>query len=114
MSMLTRLLFPAFLVALLPVVAAAQSPTLPSDTLEANYAPRSQPGPSPELAPTLPSDTLDLDVPLVPPDSAWDQMRRDWDQGESGSGVWPDTDAYDVPPLRLGAGPAGDDARARG
>ena len=45
--------------------AAAQSttlspsPTLPSDTLEANFAPRSQAGPVPEVSPTLPSDTLD-------------------------------------------------------
>jgi len=45
--------------------AAAQSttlspsPTLPSDTLEANFAPRSQAGPVPEISPTLPSDTLD-------------------------------------------------------
>jgi len=40
------------------------SPTLPSDTLEANYAPRSVPGPMPELAPTLPSDTLDATAPV--------------------------------------------------
>jgi hypothetical protein len=40
------------------------SPTLPSDTLEANYAPRSAPGPTPELAPTLPSDTLDATAPV--------------------------------------------------
>ncbi len=40
------------------------SPTLPSDTLEANYAPRSEPGPMPELAPTLPSDTLDATAPV--------------------------------------------------
>ena len=40
------------------------SPTLPSDTLEANYAPRSAPGPTPELAPSLPSDTLDATVPV--------------------------------------------------
>jgi hypothetical protein len=37
----------------------AQAPTLPSDTLQANYAPRSAPGPEPELAPSLPSDTLE-------------------------------------------------------
>jgi hypothetical protein len=35
------------------------SPTLPSDTLEANFAPRSSAGPMPDLAPTLPSDTLE-------------------------------------------------------
>jgi hypothetical protein len=53
----------------LPGALAAQttrslSPTLPSDTLEANYAPRSAPGPTPELAPTLPSDTLDATAPV--------------------------------------------------
>jgi hypothetical protein len=48
------------------------SPTLPSDTLEANYAPRSAPGPMPELAPTLPSDTLQATGPVdsVPTDSS--------------------------------------------
>ena len=35
------------------------SPTLPSDTLEANFAPRSEAGPMPDIAPTLPSDTLE-------------------------------------------------------
>jgi hypothetical protein len=40
------------------------SPTLPSDTLEANYAPRSAPGPMPELAPALPSDTLEAAEPV--------------------------------------------------
>lgn len=49
--------------------AAAQSgvslsPTLPSDTLEANYGPRSAPGPTPELAPSLPSDTLEATEPV--------------------------------------------------
>ena len=39
----------------------AVEPTLPSDTLEANFAPRSASGPTPELAPTLPSDTLEGD-----------------------------------------------------
>jgi hypothetical protein len=49
---------------------AAPSPTLPSDTLEANYAPRSGSGPTPELAPSLPSDTLDAIPPSAPaPDS---------------------------------------------
>jgi hypothetical protein len=51
-----------------PAVASAQSqslsPTLPSDTLEANFAPRSAPGPMPELAPTLPSDTLKATEPV--------------------------------------------------
>jgi hypothetical protein len=40
------------------------SPTLPSDTLEANYAPRSAAGPSPEVSPTLPSDTLEATQPV--------------------------------------------------
>jgi hypothetical protein len=38
--------------------AGAQAPTLPSDTLEARFAPPSRSGPIPELAPSLPSDTL--------------------------------------------------------
>ena len=44
--------------------ALSPSPTLPSDTLEANFAPRSQAGPVPELSPTLPSDTLDATLPV--------------------------------------------------
>jgi hypothetical protein len=40
------------------------SPTLPSDTLQANFAPRSAAGPSPDLAPTLPSDTLEATQPV--------------------------------------------------
>ena len=40
------------------------SPTLPSDTLEANYAPRTAAGPTPELAPSLPSDTLEATEPV--------------------------------------------------
>ena len=50
------------------------SPTLPSDTLEANYAPRSLPGPMPDLAPTLPSDTLQATQPVdsFPTDSPQD------------------------------------------
>ena len=53
-------------------VTTLPSPTLPSDTLEANYAPRSAVGPTPELAPTLPSDTLDATQPVhaFPVDSA--------------------------------------------
>jgi len=42
------------------------SPTLPSDTLESNFAPPSSVGPTPELAPTLPSDTLELTRPSDP------------------------------------------------
>ena len=40
------------------------SPTLPSDTLEANFAPRSEAGPMPDIAPTLPSDTLQATEPV--------------------------------------------------
>jgi hypothetical protein len=40
------------------------SPTLPSDTLQANYAPRSRAAPMPQLAPTLPSDTLQAAQPV--------------------------------------------------
>ena len=40
------------------------SPTLPSDTLQANFAPRSSAGPMPDLAPTLPSDTLQATEPV--------------------------------------------------
>lgn len=43
--------------------APSPSPTLPSDTLEANYSPRSAPGPMPALAPSLPSDTLEATQP---------------------------------------------------
>ena len=84
MHPLTRI---ALLVALILPVAgplAAQStrlspsPTLPSDTLEANFAPRSAPGPVPELAPSLPSDTLDVRAPAYP-DSASGELQRDWD-----------------------------------
>jgi hypothetical protein len=46
--------------------APSPSPTLPSDTLEANYAPRNGSGPTPELAPSLPSDTLDATLPSAP------------------------------------------------
>jgi hypothetical protein len=43
--------------------ARSPSPTLPSDTLEANYAPPSAAGPMSELAPSLPSDTLEAKQP---------------------------------------------------
>jgi hypothetical protein len=58
--LLAALLLPGALIA----QGTSLSPTLPSDTLEANYAPRSAPGPTPELAPTLPSDTLDATSPV--------------------------------------------------
>jgi hypothetical protein len=44
--------------------AFAQAPTLPSDTLEANFAPPSELAPNPELAPSLPSDTIRVGAPL--------------------------------------------------
>lgn len=49
--------------------AAAQAPTLPSDTLEANYGPPSDVAPTPELAPSLPTDTLYLRAPIEGYDS---------------------------------------------
>ena len=64
--------------------ALSPSPTLPSDTLEANYGPRSAPAPMPELAPSLPSDTLDATQPVdsfpaAPPggNSSTNQARPD-------------------------------------
>jgi hypothetical protein len=87
MSLAPRLLLLAAALAL-PSLALAQSPTLPSDTLEANYAPRSAPGPSPELSPSLPSDTLDTAAPMVLPDSVSGEMRRDWDQDETNGEPW--------------------------
>jgi hypothetical protein len=65
MSAASRLLLLTVSLLILPALASAQSlsPTLPSDTLQANYAPRSAPGPMPELAPSLPSDTLKATEP---------------------------------------------------
>jgi hypothetical protein len=58
------------LVAAMGRMAGAQAPTLPSDTLKAHFAPRTPPGPHPELAPSLPGDTLEA-VPAPPaPDGA--------------------------------------------
>lgn len=45
-------------------LAAQGAPTLPSDTLVANYGPRSAPAPTPSLSPTLPSDTLAATQPV--------------------------------------------------
>ncbi|HEU5039887.1 MAG TPA: hypothetical protein VFT84_03640 [Gemmatimonadales bacterium] len=102
MSLVSRLL-PLVAVLALPAAAAAQSPspTLPSDTLEANFAPRSAPGPSPELAPSLPSDTLDTGVPAVVPDSASGEMRRDWDQEDSDD-LWKEEEQAEALRIRLG------------
>jgi hypothetical protein len=71
------------------------SPTLPSDTLHANYAPRERAAPTPSLSPTLPSDTLDATatedsfpsdpwvpdseaLPMTPGDSAALHELRSW------------------------------------
>lgn len=45
-------------------LAAQGAPTLPSDTLVANYGPRSSPAPTPGISPTLPSDTLPATQPV--------------------------------------------------
>ena len=67
MSAASRLLLLSTSLLVMPALLSAQasspSPTLPSDTLEANFAPRSASGPTPELAPTLPSDTLKATQP---------------------------------------------------
>jgi hypothetical protein len=65
---LRSLLVVASLAAGARALQAQSAPTLPSDTLEANYAPRSASGPTPELAPSLPSDTLEA-APHSAPDS---------------------------------------------
>ena len=65
---LRSLLVVASLAAGARALQAQAAPTLPSDTLEANYAPRSASGPTPELAPSLPSDTLEA-RPQSAPDS---------------------------------------------
>jgi hypothetical protein len=57
--------------------AAAQAPTLPSDTLEANYGPPSQIAPNPELAPSLPSDTMPIKNPV------------DWSDSTSTQSLYP-------------------------
>ena len=61
------------------------SPTLPSDTLQANYAPRSAAGPTPELAPTLPSDTLAATQPVdsFPTDPFLDDDDADDDNSDA-------------------------------
>ena len=73
---LRSMLVVAPLLAGVGALRAQAAPTLPSDTLQANYAPRSAPGPEPEMAPSLPSDTLEattpapLPAPPARPDSA--------------------------------------------
>lgn len=76
MSTASRFLLPVLLAAALPATARAQAPTLPSDTLQANFAPRSAPGPMPEVAPSLPSDTLRPGELILPADTLTD--RRWW------------------------------------
>lgn len=83
MSAACRLALPVLLAAAVPAAAAAQAPTLPSDTLEANFAPRSRPGPTPEVAPTLPSDTLRPGELILPADTLSRQWRREEDLREA-------------------------------
>jgi hypothetical protein len=75
--------------------ALSPSPTLPSDTLEANYAPPSAPGPTPELAPSLPSDTLVAKQPA-------DSFPADSVGGASSSQAEPDALLPDAAPLTPG------------
>ena len=63
---LRSMLVVAPLLAGVGALRAQAAPTLPSDTLEANYAPRSASGPTPELAPSLPSDTLEAALESAP------------------------------------------------
>lgn len=57
--------------------AFAQAPTLPSDTLEANYGPPSTIAPNPEMAPSLPSDTMPI------------KNRVDWSDSTSTQSLYP-------------------------
>ena len=75
--------------------ALSPSPTLPSDTLEANYAPPSAPGPLPELAPSLPSDTLEAAQPT-------DSFPDDSIGGASSSQAEPDQLLPDAAPVTPG------------
>ena len=49
--------------------AAAQAPTLPSDTLHANFTPHFDLEPSPEGVPDSPGDTLVVPLPGSPDDA---------------------------------------------
>jgi hypothetical protein len=75
--------------------ARSPSPTLPSDTLQANYAPPSAPGPTPELAPSLPSDTLAATQPA-------DSFPSDSINGASSSQAEPDDLLPDAAPVTPG------------
>ena len=91
--------------------ALSPSPTLPSDTLEANFAPRSAAGPMPDLAPTLPSDTLEATQPVdsFPTHPFLDDTTSD---GADSQGVYePDAPqtrggAVSAPPLPAAPSPA--------
>jgi hypothetical protein len=79
MSVASRALPPAAVIMAamllaLPSTAVAQAPTLPSDTLSANYAPPSEMAPMPEYAPSLPSDTIEIGAPL---EEGYDPMVTD-------------------------------------
>lgn len=104
MSPCSRALIVLLALAAAPAVGLAQSPTLPSDTLEANYAPRSVPGPNPELAPSLPSDTLQTGAPLPAPGTEGGEMRRDWDQGEEAGEPWKTEDEVRLKALEFRVG----------
>jgi hypothetical protein len=69
--------------------AAAQAPTLPSDTLEANYGPPSQIAPNPEVAPSLPSDTMPIKNPV------------DWSDSTSTQSLGPARDEDTIADRRL-------------
>ena len=97
---LRSFLIPALLAASTGTLAAqttalSPSPTLPSDTLEANFGPPSEPGPSPELAPSLPSDTLAATVPA-------DSFPADSINGASSSQAKPDDLLPDAAPVTPG------------
>lgn len=97
---LRSFLIPALLAATAGTIAAqttalSPSPTLPSDTLEANYAPPSAPGPMPELAPSLPSDTLEATQPA-------DSFPADSVNGASSSQAEPDDLFPDAAPMTAG------------
>jgi hypothetical protein len=75
--------------------ALSPSPTLPSDTLDANYGPPSAVGPTPELAPSLPSDTLQAN-------HRTDSFPADSVGGASSSQATPDDFFPDASPVTPG------------
>jgi hypothetical protein len=97
---LRSFLIPALLAATAGTLAAqttalSPSPTLPSDTLEADYAPPSAAAPRPELAPSLPSDTLGAS-------QRTDSFPADSVSGSSSSQAVPDNLLPDAAPLTPG------------